>query len=118
MFIARPNSRTMLLLLAALLSTAAVRAQTESVMQAEQLLQQHRIVEAEAVLGPVLSQDPHNAHAVLLLGQVRWEEGRADESMQLFSQAMNLQPRISGTANLAGKSFGCFASLVRGAHNV
>jgi tetratricopeptide (TPR) repeat protein len=90
----RLKSRTIAVLVASLAWVAAAQAQTDSVAEAARLVQQHRSAEAEAVLDPILSQEPQNVRAILLLGRVRLEQGRTEESMQLFDQAMKLDPQL------------------------
>lgn len=87
----RLKRRAIALLVAAFASI--VQAQTDSVAEAGRLVEQHRIVEAEAALGPLLSQEPQNVQVLVLLGRVRLEQGRNDEALQLFDQAVKLDPK-------------------------
>ncbi len=106
-----------------LLSSVALGAQDNDLADAEQLVEQHRLTEAEAALAPILASHPSDAHAAVLMGRVRWEQGRNDEAAQLFTQAMSLnstaaEPRIWQARLLASthqwdESLTMFESVLR-----
>ncbi len=92
-----------LMLAVVLLPTVTLCAQDNHLANAEQLVELHRLAEAEAALAPILASQPGDAHAAVLLGRVRWEQGRNDEAAQLFTQAMSLNPTAAEPRIWQGK---------------
>jgi Flp pilus assembly protein TadD len=64
---------------------------------ARALLAEERDVEAERALRQMLTQDPGNALAQDLLGNLLAESGRFDEARECFSRAVTLAPLMAGS---------------------
>jgi protein O-GlcNAc transferase len=79
-----------------------------------QLAQEHqqagRLPEAEAIYRAILSEQPHNADALHLLGMLEFKKGRSDAALDLIQQAIQIEPN---RADYHGNLGSVLASLSR-----
>src|ERR1700746_1312081 len=61
--------------------------------QAKAELAKHELKSAEDSIWKVLSSDPNNPEALLLLGMVRGEQQRLSEAETLFQRVVELDPK-------------------------
>ena len=87
------------------------RAADQTLLRAYGLMTRGRREEAEQGFRQVLAGDPHNVHALNLLGIVCLESARAEEAVSLIQRALSLDasdadPQDQGTADFgfAGES--------------
>ena len=80
---------------------------TISVDQAINLAFEHhqagRLVEARAIYGKILTQNPNNANVLHLQGLVSYAEGEYDTAIKLISQAIAVAPNIPEFYNNLGE---------------
>ncbi len=65
----------------------------------------HDLKSAEDSLWAILSSDPNNSEALLLLGMVRGEQQRYPEAEALFQRAGQLDPRSAQARVFLGKIY-------------
>ncbi|HZP18396.1 MAG TPA: tetratricopeptide repeat protein, partial [Terriglobales bacterium] len=73
--------------------------------QAKAQLAQHDLKSAEDSIWKVLSADPNNAEALLLLGVVRGEQQRFPEAETLFQRAVQVDPSSVSAHIYLGKTY-------------
>jgi len=66
--------------------------------QAASLMQKGDLAGAEKILAAMLRSDSRNADATNMLGVLRGEQERYDESERLFQRALDLNPKLIGAA--------------------
>src|ERR1700685_3155945 len=64
-----------------------------SLQQALTLHQQGRLIEADALYGAVLADDPQHFDALHLRGVLHHQQGRSAEALRLVAAALKAQPR-------------------------
>lgn len=86
-------------------SLSAIQPQTvrtEVLQRAAALIAQHNLPAAEEALRPVFDQAPDDAVALNLLGVIRMQQGKIEESVSLFEKAIHTGHKIAGPhVNLA-----------------
>jgi tetratricopeptide (TPR) repeat protein len=98
-----PTSAARVLLSVAVLIMSDVYAQTAKphaespspLSQAKIQLAKHDLMSAEDSIWKILSSDPNNAEALLLLGTVRVEQQRYSEAETLFQRVVQLDPNAA-----------------------
>lgn len=75
--------------------------------QANQLLQQRRINEAENTLTNLLARTPNDPEALLLLGRIRIQQRRCDEAESTLKQLLQIQPQSPNGWVQLGMSLYC-----------
>lgn len=68
----------------------------QSLQKAALLVQEGRLADAEQQLGPALSDPQTRPAACSVLGTIRFQQNRLDESAALFQEAIRLDPRLLG----------------------
>lgn len=80
-------------------------AQLDHIRTAAQLLSQGQKEEAEREARLAMQDPTSRALALAMLGTIRMEEGKYQESAQLLTQALELNPHLSGTWTTLGDSY-------------
>jgi len=99
---ARHIRRAFLLLL---VFGAAAYAQTSHIEAAAQLLSSGDTVRAEAEARAALQNPSTKALALALLGTIRLQQGKADDSIKFLTQALGLNSRLMGARTTLGNAY-------------
>lgn len=84
--------------------------------QANQLLQQRRMGEAENTLTNLLTRTPNDPEALLLLGRIRIQQRRCDEAESTLKQLLQIQPQSPNGWVQLGMSLYCQSRWLDAAH--
>ena len=88
-----------------LLLAAAAYAQTSHIEAAAQLLSGGDSVRAEAETRKALQDPSTKALALAMLGTIRLQQGKADDSIKFLTQALALNPRLVGARTTLGNAY-------------
>jgi tetratricopeptide (TPR) repeat protein len=84
---------------------AAARAQTSHIETAAQLLSNGETVQAEAEARKAMQSPSTRALALAMLGTIRLQQGKTEESAKFLVQALALNPRLVGARTTLGNAY-------------
>ena len=83
----------------------AAKTNDSALQDARSLLLEHHPQQAEVILGPLLTRDPADVPALLLLAQARLQEGDRTEARALLTRALSVKPESPEVNNALGEIF-------------
>lgn len=73
-------------------------------LKARFLVKMNKSDEANEILCDVLQEDPQNANAIFILGQIFYYQGNLKKSVEVISDALEINPLLASATILKSKA--------------